>query len=1014
MKNYKFWESWDTDIRYPYLFLMGLATVALLLGAFHYVTGDSYAFAWDKLPSLDVVQVPVQEITRLLEPLTLYADSYLVSEQYDVAPPAVNTVAAMLFLGGLAICIAFYTAAISTMKQLPYFAGMLLLMLLLASFTLDDLDIFGQSFGQTTLLVCIALLAVTSYIFHSFYPDTRFSIRILTLLLVITFIGALIFSEANTSPVLIALHLVNYSSLATLVATLLFMIWVSYENVNALLWVNTQASKPERRFSIWQFVLVSLLYLLNLLLLYLRHVGYIKADLFYVNAYFLFLLSTVAGFWGMRQREAFYGKLFRFKPTGAILYLVFATISFLSIGYAFATSNDSLKVLYHDLIVYTHLAFGVMFFIYVMLNFGKLLEDRLQVYKVVYEPRRLPLYTLYTMGSIILAILVMRTQYRTYFYAYAGYYNYLGDLYLASENPVLAESFYKQSDLYDLNNVKANYSLAGIYRASLQPNKEILRLKDAISKRPNPKLYVRLANLYEGKKFFFEKQYVLLQGAEAFPNSGELYNNLAMLYANTSVTDSVEYYFRLAQEYSSDNDFIRSNRLAFYTNQAMPDKLKEVLEESRSGKYKPLQSNLATVRLLLGQPADGKMAPAPDSLGQVEDFTLFYNNAISSLATADTSSIRHIDKYLANPANQLFQEDLLFLKGMVHHAAGRPVEARRILENLAGTSDTRSGYYYHVLGIWLMEERNYRTAAGYFKLAKDHGASAQAFLAHGYALTLAYQSPDALEALDEVAFTEQEEPVEVARALRTLLEQPVDSVIANASDNDKVQYLLAYLPSFTVEEVDALVKSVQEKELRRVALVTRIDYFLLNRRWRLAHDAIKEAGSVLRPEDELRSKLNMQQMKLWLYTKNHDALLNRMNNLYLNPRDKRQKLYFSAKIADVRGRQQEAEQKYKQAVTMLLYDEEVVEAAADFFARTYPTELEAYNILLDGVTYNPNSARLYKAYALESLKQGLSSYANQALITLQRLLPAAEYSIFREEFEKKQAAQDAAAESWPT
>ncbi|MFT2008431.1 hypothetical protein ACMA1I_07130 [Pontibacter sp. 13R65] len=1012
MKNFRFWESWDTDIRYPYLFLLGLAAVALLLGGYHYFTGDSYAYAWDKLPKLDVVQVPVQEVTRLLEPLTLYADGYLLSEQYDVAPASINLVAAFLFMVVLTLCLVFYTAAISTMKQLPYFAGILLLMLLLASFNLEDLEIFGYGFGQTTLMVCIGVLAITSYVFQAFYPDTRFSVRILTLLLVVSFIGALLFSEANASASLIALHLVNYSSLGTLLATLLFMIWVSYENVNALLWINTQAAKPERRFSIWQFVLVSLLYLSNLLLLYLRHVGYIKADLFYVNAYFLFLLSTVAGFWGMQQREAFYGKIFPFRPTGAILYLVFATISFMSIGYAFATANDSLTVLYHDLIVYTHLAFGVMFFVYVMMNFGKLLENRLQVYKVVYEPKRLPLYTLYTMGGIILAILVMRTQYRTYFYAYAGYYNYIGDLYRASENPVLAESFYKESDLYDLNNVKANYSLAGIYRETQQRNKEVIRMKDAISKRPNPRMFVRLANLYEGKKYFFEKQYVLLQGVDAFPESGELYNNLAMLYANTSVTDSVEYYFKLAQEHSYDNDFIRSNRLAFYTQQAMPDKVKQVVEESRGGKYKPLQSNLAAIRLLLGLSQDGKIAAAPDSLGQVEDFTLFYNNAISSLASADTSAIRHINRYLENPANQLFHEDLLFLKAMVHHSGGRPVEARSLMQYLAGTSETRSGYYYQVLGIWLMEEGNFRTAATFFKQAKDHGASAQAFLAHGYALALAHQPTEALTALEEVAFTEQENAVAVARALHALLEQPLDSVIANAPDADKVQYLQAYLPSLVLEEVDALVKAIEEKELRRVALVTRIDFLLQNRRWRLAHDAIKEAATVLRPEDDLRSKLNLQQMKLWLYTKNHDVLLNRMNNLYLNERDKRHKIYFSAKIAETKGRQREAEEKYRQAVAMLLYDEEVVEAAADFFARTQPGELEAYNLLLSGITYNPNSVRLYKAYAFESLRQGLSSYADQALRALQGLLPAAEYSTFREEFVKQREAKD--AEAWPT
>ncbi|QCR23343.1 hypothetical protein [Pontibacter sp. SGAir0037] len=1010
MDKIKFYKNWDTDIKYPYLFLLLIGILSLLLGVVCYFAGDNLAYAWDKLSELQVVPVPVHEFNRLLMPFALSADGYLILERYDVSAPAVHTGAAILFLGALALCIAFYTAAASTMRQYGYFGAILLLMLFLSSFSLDALGVFAGGYSQTLLIVCIAVLASLSYAFQAFLTNVRFLWRVLAMLAAVLFLGALIFSEANYPAPLTALHLVNYSSMGTLVATVLFFIWVSYANVQALLWVNTQGKTPERRFGLGQFFLIGMLYLVNLLLLFLNHLGYIQYS-FIVNGYVIFLLSAIAGFWGMQQREAYYGKLFPFKPTGAVLYLVFAIISFLSIGYAFATANDTLVVLYQDLVIYTHLAFGFMFFVYVIMNFRVLLSQRLAVYKVVYQPNVLPLYTVYTMGTIILAIFVFRTQYRSYFYAHAGYYNYLGDLYHAADNDVLAERFYQESDVYDNQNVKANYNLANIYRLRQERNNEIVQMKEALSKRPNPKMYVRLANLYDEKQYFFEKLYVLREGIEVFPKSAELYNNMALLYMQTSVTDSIDYYFDLAQQHSNNPEFIRSNRLAYYTRQAMLDEATNLLTESHGGNYLPLRTNMSALRQLIGRSPESRNDFTPDSIKSVEEFTLFYNASIRRLGREDTTRLNSLNSFIASPGNQLFSEDLHYLKGLVHHYDGRPKEGRSIVENLALAAGERSAYYYHVLGLWMMEERNYIAAAAYFKLAKDRGYS-EAFLPHGYALALAHQPVAAVDALEEVGYLDVESVKEVAQTFIQVLEQDVLSIVAQAPDTDKVQYLLTYLPQLSLYDVNSIVNAVQEKELKRHALVAKVEYLMNKHRWKEANEAIKEAAPVLRPEDELRSQLNLFQLELWLQTNNHDVLLSRMNNLYLTERDKRQKIYYRARIAEVKGREREATEYYNQALAMLLYDEKVVEAAAAFFQKQAPQEMTAYNILLDGITYNPYAVNLHKAYALESLNQGLTSYADQALSTLEDLLPASEYTTFKQKFEEQRQEIQAKTEDW--
>jgi hypothetical protein len=227
-----------------------------------------------------------------------------------------------------------------------------------------------------------------------------------------------------------------------------------------------------------------------------------------------------------------------------------------------------------------------------------------------------------------------------------------------------------------------------------------------------------------------------------------------------------------------------------------------------------------------------------------------------------------------------------------------------------------------------------------------------------------------------------------------------------------VQYLIAREPDLSLAEVKALVESVTEKDLKRRALVTRIDFMLGQQRWEAAQVAIKEAAAQLQPEGELRSALNLQQMQLWLRTKKYDALVNGMNNLYLTERDKRRNLYFKASIAAARGRDQEAAERFKQAEKMLLYDEDVVLAAADFFSRYKPKEMTSYEMLLEGITYNPYSAKLYKAYALESINKGLDSYADQALVTLRDLLSAVEYSTFIEEFQQQRQQVATRADNW--
>ncbi|MDB5262559.1 MAG: hypothetical protein JWQ14_1840, partial [Adhaeribacter sp.] len=66
---------------------------------------------------------------------------------------------------------------------------------------------------------------------------------------------------------------------------------------------------------------------------------------------------------------------------------------------------------------------------------------------------------------------------------------------------------------------------------------------------------------------------------------------------------------------------------------------------------------------------------------------------------------------------------------------------------------------------------------------------------------------------------------------------------------------------------------------------------------------------------------------------------------------------------------------------------------------------QAYDILLNSITYSPHEAAVYKAYILQSVEVGYGGFAETALEELAKLVSPAEMAAFRPEYEAKVAAR---------
>ncbi|KAA5548582.1 hypothetical protein [Adhaeribacter rhizoryzae] len=998
-----FSNAMNKDTRYPFLFLVLTTLVALVAAVYYYFTGEDLTVPWEIISEAEAVNLPIDRIQVLLTEIPVQLKGFIITEHFEAGLPRPNIIAATLFLDILAISLVYFLTLISTFRQLAFFAAILLLMLFLTTFNFDLLGIFGSQ-EQYLLISIITLLGGTTFLLQAFFTQVTFTVRLIIFTLLVGGIGIFLYVASPLTPDQVTLHLLHYSSSGCIVAALLFIFWVAFENIHGLLWFNTQAENPARRFGLWQFLLICGLYLFNLILLYARIANLFDVEIILLNSFLILLISAVIGFWGTQRRESVYAGWLPFQNGTSILYLVLAAVTFLSIGYAFATANDALARTFTDLIVYTHLAYGLIFLVYILINFGRLINQRLRVYRVVFQPTVIPFYTVYIMGTILLVALLFRTNYATYDRAVAGYYNYLGDFYKATDSDILALKFYSESSVYEHNNVKAAYAQSAIYREKDYVQSEINQLNEALKLYPNPKLYVRLANKYPDQQHFFDRMFALKEGLRKFPNSVPLLNNQALVYASTSMVDSADYFFDRAAKQGNWESTITSNKLAFYLLSGLGKQATGLAKEQKAKPHLPLTSNLLLLESFTKQKLETANLTIPTAkILRPEDFTSFYHGIIQNRIPANKKALDQINFYLASEANQQYHLDLKLMKSLVQQRLNQTLAARTTLENMAGTEENYSAYLLDLIGLHLLDQKLYQAAANHFEQAQAKGLP-DAALHNLYALAfLPDRATDALLLASQLAESDNPTIAALANRLAFLLQASPAQVIANNSDTTKVQFLQLnqFNNSLSGEEFASVASTVKNPELKKLALKELAAYHIAYQNWPVAMQTLGNLLPQLDKENKLLSEANVLQAEIMLENNQLPQLEKALARMYFEGPDLHLKKYYQGALAEGTGNMQEAGKYYNQAVTAMPYHVPTVLAAADFFSNKVSRKNQAYDILLNSITYNPNEPAVYKAYILQSVEVGYGGFAETALEELAKLISPAEMVEFRQAYEAK-------------
>ncbi|MCK5702900.1 MAG: hypothetical protein KAI29_17175, partial [Cyclobacteriaceae bacterium] len=457
----------------------------------------------------------------------IHINNYVISQGFIASDLQVNEWPAYLLLIWLGIFISIMLALITDLSRFWFVASVVLMTGIFVGFKLDYLVLF-KMYEKIGLIIAFVLYFPSLYIFHFVKQEVGFTPRFLTHLGATAIFGIVIFYFSNVD--IPFFHLVNYGIYAPLILTILFVFMVGHEIVSGILRVITSGMLAGDKNGLVHFLVISILFLLNAVLVLLRNTKILEADMYVIGSFWLLTIASIIGIWGYRVKEVTYKGMFSFYPFGAFLFICLAITSHLTISWFFISGNDSFVEVMEDVIIYSQLGYSSMFVVYVIANFFDMLKQNANVGKVLYKPRRMPYFISRFAGVIVIMALFFRFNMITYYQSVAGYYSGIGDLYLKAEDYMSASEYYKISNIYSQTSHRANYSLATLEKRNGNFSKELTYLEQAAGKNPTEFAYANLASKYMESKRYFEAIFTLRDGLEIFPDNGQLMNNLGLAY----------------------------------------------------------------------------------------------------------------------------------------------------------------------------------------------------------------------------------------------------------------------------------------------------------------------------------------------------------------------------------------------------------------------------------------------------------------------------------------------------
>ncbi len=982
MSRLTFWKAWPSSQKHLYqslLFLLGLSILTCIISSFW---SSRMVIQWETISKVSPIPLVLQSWEFATIPLNIGIDQYLITQIFEGSDLTLAQWPAHLLLLVLATCLVVSLALAVDLSRFWFMVSQVAFIFIMVGFKLEQLLLFDRT-DKVALILAFMLYLPASYYFHAIRKESPLATRVMVFGVLTLFFGLVVYFFSGVSNPF--LYIVNYGIAIPLGLTVVFILLTAHEIIYGFLVLITRNNTPESSNSFIHFLAISLIFLVNVLLLYLRNTRRIDWDFYYLDAYWILMAAAIIGIWGLRERGALFGNIIPLVPHALVGYLTLAIISFVTIGYFFTTANDPAIEAMEDIIVFSQLSIGFIFLIYILFNFRGVLIINLKVYKVVYKPTKMPFFSMRLGGFIgVLGLFLLSNQYPLD-QAITAYYNGIGDLHRIDEQPLLAKEYYKLAAIYAKTNHRSNYAIASMERENQDISQALVYYKQSTIKQPTPFAYVNTARAYDEQGMFFKAVFTLKDGIKEFPGEPHLSNNLAILYAKTDLLDSAYYFLDDIKGNDEVSRVTETNKLAVLMQAGLNltvDSLKETLHYQSTA----TGSNL----LVLGNKMEDALALdaglLKDSLLNPITFSWLYNFQLNQRHRPDSHQLNLVRKLSDLPRNQMYQDQLQFALALRMYYSGDVQQAFVLMKDLQFRSESKAGFINDILGQWSLQNSQPMLATEYFQRSADYGylpalkhnslaslATGQIDMAIRSYNTYRYRSKDTLdtEIPKLLAFSQQNQP------RWDLLD-----------DQQKIWYLQFNSSGLLLSEKASLLDDIQDPDLH-----SSMEAWL----WKQALD---QKSTTLLGALSGESQRPFKELQLAAITDDHSNLQKLLTAVEgLDYAQDPWVILGKALLATSQNSKIQADRYFHQLTRNPFFEFGILEAAS-YFEKTSEDDYAAYNTLLEALEVNRYSTKLLKAYGLECTRLNLDTYRETTLETLSGLISSDEFLSYLNELKQ--------------
>jgi hypothetical protein len=987
MHSILFWKDWPRVYQQIFRFVAIIFFFSLSFLWFSWFQAPAPALTWQFVEEQEVKEVPVHHFQIGAFDLTINADNYLIFERLLGSDLVPGTFSSYLLVALLATMMIMILSVITTLTRFWYFAGAGLFILFIASLRLEILQVFGRSDKVFTIAILLIFIPV-SYYLNAVKNSVSFLNRLLIFLFLTTITGLIIYFFSSVPKPF--LHLSVTAVAPALVLTAIFIITVSHEILASFVTAISSGLRPSK--SLNHFLIISVIYFLNLALAYAHKFNFIHWDFLYINFLLLLSVSGVLGVWGFRQRQPQFEGIADAEPFGVYFFLSLGLTAFGTIGYLIANANDPGLESINDFIIFCHLGYGIIFFTYIIANFFDLLGNNLPVFKVLYKPARMPYFT-FRFGGLIatLAFLFYNTWQVPVKNAISTYYNAGGDLYRSLGNTKLAHGFYEQAGTYGFLNHHSNYAIANIESGKWNTDKERAFYRRATERRPTNMAFLNYAETYQREQNWLQALLVLREADKAMPNDGAIQNTIGIVYSKLTLLDSAYFFFQKAEGSNISKNAAKTNIIALAAQnnfQVSSDSLYAMLGSTQPG----VQANALAFANQQREKIEMNIDLDKDTTLNLFSSTLISNYLVNHLGETDSSFIAKAIRLGERKSNSSFSEPVLFSSALALYADGQVEKAFTQLEKIIFSSNNQ-GKYNNILALWALEQEEPRAAIPYLEFSINQGYNP----AH-YTLAVATAEAESLNPSLILwdSLRKSNDSVQLALSnsmMRVLTVTP--AFVSKLNDADKYAYCRYRISAADTAEFLQQLNTIQNDDYKAKAILDFSKKLYAADETLSALKIFSKLKNIKFGDEHTHQEVIHFQLLLLAQTGDLTTLSQQLENgITFEGYRKNEKIYFTTLIDLARGENAKINQNFKWLSSVNPFFDDAIVTSAIYFKAHSADKLKAYNILVNAIQRHPHSVKITKAYCLESAKLGFDEYRNTALERLQAMLPANAYQAF--------------------